>query len=236
MDDWRTLCKTYFKIDLYEIQSLAVFTFIFTFISLFHIPEGTGIVIWLFSFIGLYTFLLLLLVGRLCAQKVFSLMQGYTLHYKPFWEGILFTTFMSVLTFGYVFLPLVGSFQTTFLKRQRLGKFFYGHDYYEHALVVCFTTLLTLSIATLLRVFTLYVDWFILEKAVIFLVVLSIMQVLPMPWLEGLQVFFGSRTLYTFLLFFVAMLSICILIPTTLTTILAVVICTFTAVVALLWH
>jgi len=65
---------------------------------------------------------------------------------------------------------------------------------------------------------------------------LSIMQVLPMPWLEGLQVFFGSRTLYTFLLFFVAMLSICILIPTTLTTILAVVICTFTAVVALLWH
>ena len=111
----------------------------------------------------------------------------------------MLTTFIGVLSLGYIFVPMLGSFHTDFLKRQRLGKFFYGYDYHEHALIIFMTTLVTLFTAIMFRALSLYVDWFVLDKVVYFLVVLSLAQIMPVPWLEGLQVFFGNRFLYSFL-------------------------------------
>lgn len=236
MDGWKTLCAHYFTFHRYELQSLAIFSFLFTIIALFRIPDHITLFGWVASFIVTYIVFTGLLIGRLSVQKVFSLSQGYVLRYKPFWEGTMLTAFLGVLSFGWLFLPMLGSFHTDFLKRQRLGKFFYGYDYSEHAIIIFMTTLVTMFTATLFRVVSLYMDWFVLDKIVYLLVLLSIVQILPLPWLEGLQVFFGSRLMYTFLVCFTLFVSALLVIPSTITTVLAIMACAFVGVVSLLWH
>ena len=236
MDGWKTLCKHYFKFHRYEIQSLVIFCFLFTMVSLFRIPDEITLFGWIINFVLTFAIFLGLLIGRLSMQKIFSLSQGYVLRYKPFWEGTMLTTFIGVLSLGYIFVPMLGSFHTDFLKRQRLGKFFYGYDYHEHALIIFMTTLVTLFAAIMFRALSLYVDWFVLDKVVYFLVVLSLAQILPVPWLEGLQVFFGNRFLYSFLSMFSLIVAVLLFIPSTITTVLALIITTFVGVISILWN
>ena len=88
------------------------------------------------------------------------------------------------------------------LVRHRLGEFRYGFNYWENGVIAVMGPLSNLALAFIFKIM-LYIfpqSWF-LQKALLINVVFAICTMLPIPPLDGINMFFAGRTWY-FLIFF----------------------------------
>jgi hypothetical protein len=135
--------------------------------------------------------------GHIAPQKLYALSCGYRIEFKTWWAGILIALVLAFISLGNFTLVLAGGAAISFVVRQRLGEFRYGYSMEEQAIVGLWGVLGSLIIAALFRVFSLFLpEVLFFERGMMISLIFAICSVLPLPKLEGLSIFFGSRGIY----------------------------------------
>ncbi len=153
--------------------------------------------------VGFQNFIALLFVAaisiffRIGCQKLYALSQGFRADFKVWWLGLGISVVITFLSFGYVPAIFLGSISLAFMVKQRLGEFRYGFSYTDNALTAAWGILGNLIAALLFAVGWFFVpESYVYSKAVIINLVMAFTSLFPLNSLDGLHIFFGSRTMY----------------------------------------
>jgi len=135
--------------------------------------------------------------GRLSFQKIYALKEGYLAEFKVWWVGLIIALVLAFVSLGRIPLILIGGVVAAFMVRQRLGEFRYGHSMMNNAIIAFWGILGNLILAIIFAIFGYYFpNSYFFNKAVLFNIIMAFCALLPLPQLEGLTIFWGSRTLY----------------------------------------
>tara|TARA_Y100000310_G_C20526576_1_gene736355 strand:- start:54 stop:791 length:738 start_codon:yes stop_codon:yes gene_type:complete len=155
--------------------------------------------------IGLKNFLITCLlvaisfIIRFSWQKISALNYGYKAEFEIWFPGIIFALLITFLSVGKLPLILIGSVSLSFMVRHRLGEFRYGFSHKQAANVHFFGIAGNLALAILFGAFAhSHPDNYIFVKAVSINLWMALCSLLPLPHLDGVNIFFGSRLRYYF--------------------------------------
>ena len=190
---------------------------------------------------GLKNLLTLLIIAaisfifRLSCQKWYSLSAGYKAEFKVWWTGLAIALVIAFVSFGRVPLVLAGTMATAFMVKQRLGEFRYGFSYWNNAMIAMWGILGNMIIAILFAVGLYFLpDSYFFQKGLILNLMMGFTSLWPVPQLEGLHIFFGSRGLYWLALAMVALAAVLLLSQAALGLIIVIIIATIISTVYLL--
>lgn len=202
MVSWKELkarVKQDFRFSGQELQGILVGVlvsgFVFSFRhwggEQFELVEGLKNLVLMIIAAGLSFF------GHIAPQKIYALSAGYQMEFKSWWAGIVVMLVLAFISAGNLTLILAGGATTSFMVRQRLGKFRYGYSQEEQAIIGLWGVLGSLIMAALFRIFDYFIPGVLFfEQGMMISLILAICSLLPIPWLEGLNIFFGARGIY----------------------------------------
>tara|TARA_Y100000310_G_C20618642_1_gene782035 strand:+ start:423 stop:1145 length:723 start_codon:yes stop_codon:yes gene_type:complete len=195
-----------------EINNILIASLIGGFIFGFDDKNQTfQLIVWFSNFIlqTLMCFIFLILFAKI--TKLYSIRHGVTTKYK-IWKnkikiiktihsGIIFPIFFSFLTKGNLFFSAIlsPSFKTDKKTRQKKQFKFKTPSEKELATISAIAPLSLAVIATLLSAF----KTFLPQNISLIPFSISISTMLPLPKLNGMYVYFGSPTFYTFSITFI---------------------------------
>lgn len=195
--------KRYYKFSQYELRGLLIAIIAIAFVISFD-EWGTES----FNFgVGLYNFSNAILIVALsilvhdAGQRLWALAIGYRLEFKMWSFGLIISLIIAFLNNGrvkYLWIIVPSGFMLHHLAGHRLGWFRYGINYFGQAMVALAGPLFTFMLIILLRVLSVFSQNPLLDKAIIFNVIYTIINLLPVPPLDGSKIYFGSRMLYAF--------------------------------------
>ncbi|MBI2125052.1 hypothetical protein HYU08_00695 [Candidatus Woesearchaeota archaeon] len=236
-EELQVLIRDYFRFEKQEISFLIPALLLTAFMFSFNDWGDTEFDIAL----GIKNFLIALIIvafsvlARLSWQKIDALKKGYKAEFKGWWTGIIIALIITLISKGKVTPVLMGSVVASFMVRHRLGSFRYGFSYFENALIsfwgIIANLILSLIFAVALYFFP---ENTFFQQALRFNWIMALCSILPLPQLDGLNIYFGSRGLYYLTIVIVAIAGILLLTQTQLGLILAVLIAAISAVVLLL--
>ena len=131
------------------------------------------------------------------AQRLVGIYHGYQVEYRLWWMGILTGITLVFVSRGALWFLLPGGIMVNHLAGHRLGFHRYGMDYYILGLISYAGTLAAFLLALLVKLSG--IEHALLDKMVYFLVLFIIFDMLPIPPLTGIKLFYGSRLVYIFL-------------------------------------
>ncbi|MBI4983389.1 hypothetical protein HZC32_01995 [Candidatus Woesearchaeota archaeon] len=214
----------------------------------FSLPEISGLVIaalavaFIFSFrdwgeeqfdflIGLqHLIIAIVLVAvslsfRFSCQKVYGLAEGYKAEFKVWWTGIIISLILAFITLGKLPLVLVGTMAISFMVKLRLGEFRYGFSYWTNGVIALWGIIGNLILAILFAIgLYFFPQSYPFDKGMMFNIIMAWCSLLPLPQLDGMNIFFASRGLYYLSIFTVALGSILLLSGTKIGLIVAIII------------
>lgn len=181
--------------------------------------------------LGLQHFFLVTLVAlvsvffRIACQKMYALSQGYNAEFKVWWTGLLIMLVLIFISLGRLPLILVGTVVANLMVKQRLGEFRYGFSYKDNAMIALWGIYGNL-IAAILFAIGLHFSpaSYSFSKGIIINLVMAFFSLLPLPQLDGLQIFFGSRSLYYLGIIMVVLAGLLLLSKTTVGLVISVII------------
>lgn len=191
--------RLYLRFSAQELQGIIigilVTGFIFSFrywgVERFEWAYGLKNLFWITIAAGLGFF------GHILPQKIYALAKGYQAEFRTWWLGIISALVLSFITRGYLSLILAGGVGLSLMTRQRLGEFRYGTRQDELAVTGLWGVLGSLIMATLFRMGNYFLpEVLFFERGMMISLVFAICSVLPLPWLDGLTIFFGGRGVY----------------------------------------
>ena len=112
--------------------------------------------------------------------------------------GLIAALIIAFISNGSLWLIVPSGFMLHHIAGHRLGWFRYDINYFGQAMVALAGPLFTFMLIILLRVLSVFSSNTLLDKAIIFNVVYMIINLLPIPPLDGSKIYFGSRMLYAF--------------------------------------
>lgn len=198
--DYLYRVKTYFPYKRGELRDLLLCTILLSFIISFRewgigvFDIGVGLENWGTSFL-LVGFSLFIITA---AQRLVGIYHGYQVEYRLWWMGILTGITLVFVSRGALWFLLPGGIMVNHLAGHRLGFHRYGMDYYILGLISYAGTLAAFLLALLVKISGTENE--VLGKMVYFLVLFIIFDMLPVPPLTGIKLFYGSRLVYIFLL------------------------------------
>ncbi|MBI2102790.1 hypothetical protein HYT55_03045 [Candidatus Woesearchaeota archaeon] len=207
---------------LHLLLSILLIGFIFSFRD-----WGTGT---FDATLGIQHFLLVTLVAlvslffRIACQKMYAISQGYNAEFRIWWTGLLIMLVLIFLSLGRLPIIIVGTVVANLMVKQRLGEFRYGFSYKDNAMVSLWGIYGNL-IAALLFAIGLHFSpaSYSFSKGIIINLVMAFFSLLPLPQLDGLQIFFGSRPLYYLGIILVVLASLLLLSRTTVGLVIGVI-------------
>ena len=162
---------------------------------------------------------------RIACQKIYALSQGYNAEFKVWWTGLLIMLILAFISLGRLPVILVGTVVSSLMVKQRLGEFRYGFSYKDNAIIagwgVYGNLIAALFFALGLHAFP---QSYFFGKGVVLNLVMAFFSLLPLPQLDGLQIYFGSRMMYYLGIGLVLLAGVLLLSKTTIGLITAVVI------------
>jgi len=148
-------------------------------------------------------------LAHLIPQKIYALGEGYLAEFKPWWPGIIIALVLGFVSAGNITLILAGGMFLSFMVRHRLGEFRYGYNLEQQAVTGFWGVYGLLIMATIFRIFTYYFPKVLFfEKGLLICLIFAICALLPIPGMNGLNLFFGSRMIYFFSLILVVVFSL----------------------------
>lgn len=169
---------------------------------------------------------------RLSWQKIFALKEGYKAEFKGWWAGIIIAIIITFISKGRVAPVLIGGVVASFMVRQRLGEFRYGFSYFDNALISFYGIAANLVLAVLFSLgLYFFPENYFFTKGLMLNWIMALCAALPLPQLDGLNIYFGSRPLYYSTLALIVVSGILLLTQTQLGLILAVFITAIAGVV-----
>jgi len=222
----RSRIQEYFSFSRKELLPLVAAIFIMAFIFSFRDWGGEQLDV---SLGVAHLFLAIIIVAisfliRFSWQKIYALSQGYRATVKVWWLGLIIALLVAFISLGRLPLVLIGTVAVAFLERQRLGEFRYGFSYEQNGRIAFWGMAANLVLAILFAVGLYFSpDSYFFSKGVLLNLAMAFFSLLPLPQLDGLAIFFGSRVLYGMALGMVLLAGVLLLTGTTLGLILAVV-------------
>lgn len=172
---------------------------------------------------------------RIACQKIYALSQGYNAEFKLWWTGMLIMLVLAFISMGRLPVILIGTMATGLMIKQRLGEFRYGFSYKDNSTIALWgiygNLIMALLFAIVLRFFP---ESYFLSNGLIINLVMAFFALLPLPQLDGLQIFFGSRPLFYLGLVLVILGGILLLSKTLVGLILSIVVGAALAIVYIL--
>jgi len=145
------------------------------------------------SFIAALSFFL-----RISMQKIFALSEGYKTEFKVWWTGLIIAFIVAFVSEGRIPLVIIGASVSSFMVKQRLGEFRYGFSHSDNATIALWGVLGSLIIATLFAVGLNFAPQsYFFSKGLLLNLLMALCALIPLPQLEGLQIYFGSRLQYS---------------------------------------
>jgi len=229
-EELRARVKDYFSFEKQELAFLipAIFitAFMFSFCNWGQGSCGEGDFQFWTGFWNLIVVSIIVAISffaRFSWQKIYALKEGYLAQFKGWWSGILVALVLTLITNGRVPLVLIGGVVSSFMVRQRLGEFRYGHSYLDNAKISFHGIVANIHLAVLFAIgLYFFPDSYFFSKGLWLNCIMAACAALPLPQLDGLNIYFGSRTLYFFTILTVAVFGILLLTETQIGLILAV--------------
>jgi len=233
----RARIKKYFRFTKQEIGGLVPAILVTGFIFSFRDWGGDQISV----AVGLNNLFLAIILAaiafffRLSFQKISALGEGYDVEFKVWWAGLIIALVVTFFTLGLVPLVFAGSLAIALRVKHRLGEFRHGFSHKDAAIIGLSGTLGSMILAIIFAVLAFFMpESYFFSKGVLLNLVMGFTMLLPLPQLEGLSIFFGSRPLYFLGVGVVLLNSLLLLSGTKFGLILAVVIGTIGAIVYIL--
>ena len=194
--------KRYYWFTPSELRGLIITTLVLAFVISFR--EWGGVE---FNFaVGFSNFLIaVLIVGvslliHTSGQRVWSLAAGYRLEYQMWGLGLFLAVIFAFITNGRFWFLVAGGFMVHHLAGHRLGWFRYDIGYWGIALIALSGSLITVLFIIVLKISNSFLFAPILQKLIIFNIVYTVYNMIPIPPLDGAKIFYGSRMAYAFYL------------------------------------
>lgn len=194
--------KRYYRFTPSELRGLLITTLVLAFVISFR--EWGGVEFNLA--VGFSNFLIaVLIVGvslliHTSGQRVWSLAAGYRLEYQMWGLGLFLAVIFAFITNGRFWFLVAGGFMVHHLAGHRLGWFRYDIGYWGIAAVALAGNLITVLFIIVLKVSNTFLFAPILQKLIIFNIVYTVYNMIPIPPLDGAKIFYGSRMAYAFYL------------------------------------
>ncbi len=134
---------------------------------------------------------------RTTCQKIYALNEGYKAEFKPWWMGMGTSLVLGILTVGRLPVVLFGNMSVAFMVRQRLGEFRHAFSYWHNAMIAYWGMLGNLIMAILFSIGAYFSpESYFFTKGVTLNLIMAACSLIPLPQLDGLNIFFGSRKVY----------------------------------------
>ncbi|MFP4111968.1 MAG: hypothetical protein ACLFUO_03140 [Candidatus Woesearchaeota archaeon] len=110
---------------------------------------------WFFNLFSSILMAAIIIMTHELGRKVIAIKLGYTAEFRPNWILIGIAFFLGMLSKGNIalLLPATGVF-ITHHERMRIGKFFYGHHYFDNAFIALAGCYANIAVAMLLKTFS----------------------------------------------------------------------------------
>jgi Zn-dependent protease len=195
----RDRVKRYFKFSRKEKKDLLIVTFVLGFIFSFR-DWGSGAVD---IATGVRNLVIAIIVAALSvlvhesAHRIGGLWIGFKAEFRMWWGGLIGSLIIAFVSLGHIPLVLPGGVVNNLMVRHRLGEFRYGVNYWDNGLVALYGPLSNLFLAFIGKFFLdFFPQSYFLEKLFILNILFAVCTLLPLPNLDGINVFFGSRMMY----------------------------------------
>lgn len=193
--------KKYYKFNPSEIRGFIISILILSFIISFKEwgKSQFNLVIGIFNWFNAALIVTLAFIVYTTAQRIAGLSVGFQVEHKMWTTGLLIGLLFAFVSKGNIWLFLPGGIMIHHLAGHRLGYFRYDLSYFAHGMIAISGTIALITFAALLKILNTFFASSLLEKAILFMIIFAIYDVLPIPPLSGSRLFFGSRMVYAFL-------------------------------------
>jgi len=196
----------YYGFTRKEVRDILICVFFTAFIFSFNDWGRAGqfsLVSGLRNFFLVFFLAILAYFVHLSAQRIFALSIGFKAEFKLWWGGLitsLLVVFITASLFGLGFTVILpGGIVIALLTRHRLGEFRYGVNYWESGITALWGPVASILFAFVFKIFLIFFpqSWF-LQKGLLINLIYGICSMLPLPNLDGINVFFSGRVFYAF--------------------------------------
>ena len=217
--------KEFYNFDRDELVGIITVIFISAFIFSFRDwgDEQFNLVFGLTNFLILTLIASLSLLFRISCQKIYGLSQGQSVRFKIWWLGLFISLIIAFISAGKIPLILAGASASAFMVKQRLGEYRYGFNYWINGIASFWGILGNLILALIFSIAAYFWSYnYILTKAIYFNLIMAFSALIPLPQLDGLNIYFGNRFLYLVAVFTTLIISILLLSRTKIGLVLAI--------------
>lgn len=196
--------KRHLRFEHNEMRDIFVTILVVTFIFAYDDKHPTFMLShWLFNFLKILIIVIVTIGLHWVAQKMSSLHTGFKAHYKMWSTGLIIGVIFAILTKGKWYIILPGGMLFSHMAVLRLGHFRYGLNYVTQGILAVSGPLANLFFATVFKTFAL---WGIMPEFFNLMTFINlyyaVFTMLPLPKLDGLYMFFTSRSWYVVIFFF----------------------------------
>lgn len=236
-EELRARIKDHFSFERQELSILIPAIFLTAFMFSFRDWGTTNFNFWA----GLENYIVVAIIigfsffARFSWQKIYALKDGYRAEFKGWWLGILITLLLTLISKGNLPLVLIGGVVSSLMIHQRLGEFRYGFSYLDNAKISFQGIVANLFLALLFSIGLYFApESYFFSKGLWLNWIMALCSALPLPQLDGLNIYFGSRPLYYSALAIVAIFGILLLTRTQLGLILAIFVTAISVIIGVL--
>jgi len=198
--DWYTIRK-HFHFSSDEIRDIIVTVVFLGFMFSFRewgVGEKFSFSTGVFNWINSALVVLLALLVYLSCQRIIGIRKGYKTEYKMWFWGLLIAIVITFATKGWFVPAFLGTVMIYHMEGHRLGSFRYGLNYKDLGIISLTGPLAMIILALIFKIITFASASPMIHKAMIVCMLIACVNMLPLPWIDGGNVFFGSRLLWVF--------------------------------------
>jgi hypothetical protein len=192
--------KRYYSFSRLEARNIIISILILGFIVGF--DDGrvdSTIVQWVTNLFNSILIVALAFLVHESAHRVIALIGGLRAEYRVWWYGLMFGLILSIVSRGKLWFLIPGGVVCEILQRHRLGHFRYGINYWVVGIVSFMGPLANLLTAMFFKIL-MHIPYLqgnlLLHKVVVVNVIFAIMALLPLPGLDGINLFYATRIGY----------------------------------------
>lgn len=214
--------KKHFVFDKDEMRDMLLIILVFTVVLGYNDGHETFVMgRWLLNLLTSFVIASSMVIAKEAGHKLVAIKVGYTTKMKVWWPILFVNLFIAVLTDGmfHIVLPVAGLL-VIHHEKLRIGKFRYGQNYVDNAMIGFAGPLFNIAVAMLFKVFSFFPDnptiilamQMNLIYAMVNLIPIDILFYLVMPKkrlehaditkhpapLAGTYMFYSTRLFYTF--------------------------------------
>jgi Zn-dependent protease len=199
MSEYFHRLRHHFSFNRKELISFAVATVLLAFIFGFDDGRATfSFAPWFGNYILVLILVFIALFFRVAIQKMVALAYGINAQFKMWSYGLAIGAALILLSNGKLILLLPGSIMFVHLTSERLGQFRYGLNYGDCGRIAALGSVANMVLGMFTKQMMRMLNFSspVLDKLIYINFLLALFMMLPIPPMDGITSFFGSRMTY----------------------------------------